>query len=118
MSTWPQGLITPYGADLLLDGDIPNIWFTSDDGSKQFWTMGGASPFPGVQAGIVCTEHPKGLAATSFKHQDTQGAQQDGVTYQGTVFDPTKITFKFDVHARDDQQPNQVLVPPPGGTPT
>lgn len=101
MSTWPPGQITPLGADELLDGTIPNIWFTSEDGSKKFWTMGGAAPFPGVQSGIVCTEHPTGMDATGFKHQETQGAKQDGVTYQGTVFDPTKATFKFDVHARD-----------------
>lgn len=100
MTTWPRGQITPLGADELLAGDIPNIWITSADGSKKFWIMGGAAPFPGVQDGIICTEHPKGLAAP-FKHQDTQGAKQDGVTYQGTVFDPTKITLKLDVHARD-----------------
>lgn len=100
MSTWPQGIVTPQGADDLLAGIDPNIWLTSDDGSKKFYVMGGLAPFPGVQAGVICTSHPSGMSAP-FKHQDTQGARQDGVTYQGTVFDPTKITFELDIHARD-----------------
>lgn len=108
MSTWPQGQITPYGADVLTAGAIPNIWITSADGEQKFYIMGGAAPFAGVQDGIVCREHPKGLAP-KFKHLDIQGAQQDGVTWQATVYDPATITLKLDVHARTPQMLSKIM---------
>lgn len=108
MSTWPQGVITPYGADVLLDGAIPNIWITSPDGNQKFYLMGGLAPFPGVTDGIICTEHPKGLSP-KFKHLETQGAQQDGVTWQATVYEPAVITLKLEVHARTPQALSRIM---------
>lgn len=108
MSTWPPGTITPWGATQLASGTLPNIWITSADGQHKFYIMGGLAPFPGVTDGVICTEHPKGLSP-NFKHLDTNGARQDGVTWQGTVYDPAKITLKLDVHARSPQVLTQIM---------
>ncbi|CQD03796.1 gp23 protein [Mycobacterium europaeum] len=108
MSMWPQGQITPYGADVLADGGIPNLWVTSPDGQQQFYLMGGLAPFPGVTDGIICVEHPKGLAP-KFKHVDLQAATQDGVTWQGTVYEPGMITMKLQVHARTPQALSKIM---------
>ncbi|UXA09683.1 hypothetical protein KXD96_28045 (plasmid) [Mycobacterium sp. SMC-2] len=108
MSTWPQGTITPYGADVLADGAIPNLWVTSADRNHIFYLMGGLAPFPGVQDGIICVENPVGMAA-KFKNLDLQAARQDGVTYQGRAYDPAIIKLKLQVHARTPQALSRIM---------
>jgi hypothetical protein len=92
----------------LTDGDIPNVWLTSADGQQQFYLMGGLAPFPGVTDGIICVEEPSGWAP-KFKHLDIQAARQDGVTYQGTVYDPAIIKMKLQVHARTAPVLSQIM---------
>lgn len=105
---WPQGTITPYGADILADGAIPNLWVTTADRQHQFYLMGGLAPFPGVTDGIICVENPVGMAA-KFKNLDLQAARQDGVTYQGKVYDPAIIKMKLQVHARTPQALSKIM---------
>lgn len=105
---WPNGTITPYGADQLAAGDLPNLWVTSADRQHIFYLMGGLAPFPGVTDGILCVENPVGMAA-KFKNLDLQAARQDGVTYQGKVYDPAIIKLKLQVHARTPQVLQQIM---------
>jgi hypothetical protein len=103
MSTFPSQCL-PLQSSLLLDGTDPNVWLTSADGGSKFYIAGGMMPFPNIpgQDGVICTEWPTGLDA-KFRHLDQAGAEQDGVTWTGTVYDPTVITLPLEAHAYTPQ---------------
>lgn len=103
MSIYPSECL-PLQADLLIDGTDPNVWVTSADGNSKFYILGGMMPFPGIpgQDGVICTEWPTGLDA-KFRHLDQAGANQDGITWQATVYDPMVITLPIEAHADTPQ---------------
>jgi len=98
--TYPSGTVTPLGASMLLNNIDPNLWVTSADGERTFYLMGGLSPVaPGVpgQDGIIVQSIDM---AAPFKHKDLQAAQQDGVTWTQTVYEPGVIALQGEVHAQ------------------
>lgn len=90
MTVYPSGEVTPLGQDMLVDGTIPNIAYSSPDGARKFHIMGALAPMPGVQDGIICLDQPSGMAS-KFKHLDSQGAREDGTTWNDTVYEPMVI---------------------------
>jgi hypothetical protein len=109
MSTYPRDCL-PLQAALLLDGADPNVWITSADGNSRFYILGGMMPWPNIpgQDGVICTEWPTGLDA-KFRHLDQAGANQDGITWQGTVYDPMVINLPCEAHAYTPQGLSQVV---------
>lgn len=101
MTVYPSTCL-PYQSKLLVDAIDPLVMVTSPDGLSKFTILGGPMPFPGVpgQDGVICTEWPTGLDADEqFKHLDQAGANQDGVTWTGTVYDPQIINLPMEAHA-------------------
>lgn len=106
--TFPSAALTPLGATLLEQGIDENLWFTfTPPGGGQsiiFYLKGGLSSIaPGVPGldGIVI-QSTSGLTAP-FKHIDLQAARQDGVTNNGSVYDPAVITLMGEMHAATPQ---------------
>lgn len=105
MGTYPP-VLTPLGAQQLLDGIDAHLFFTSADGNSRFRLDGPLSPLaPGVpgQDGLILTGHMGLLTGSGFKHLDLQAATQDGVTNTDTVYEPGKITLKLEAHGRTPQ---------------
>ncbi|MBO0676779.1 hypothetical protein JRC04_04805 [Mycolicibacterium sp. S2-37] len=99
--TYPPGPVTPYQSQLLLEGIDPQITYISPDQKRKFYISGAMSPVaPGVpgQDGIVLAEPLSGIQSP-FKHIDSQGARQDGVTWDDTVYEPMEIDMKLEAHA-------------------
>jgi hypothetical protein len=88
---YPPEQITPAGEYQLLSSKVPSWYYDSPSGNIRFHLIGGRSPFPGVQTGIVC-ESLKSYDP-DFDLLDSQGAHQDGVTYNDTVYGPTEYDF-------------------------
>jgi hypothetical protein len=89
--------VTPVGMSQMISGKYPNWWYDSPSGNIRFHLMGGQSPFPGVQTGIVC----KSLKSYDplFQMQDSQGAHQDGVTFNDAVYEATEFDFDLKTSA-------------------
>jgi hypothetical protein len=98
MTTYPCGEILPLGLSNLMCGIDENVWYTSPDGESIFYFAGGLQPWPGVTDGMVLTGGLNGLAP-GFKHLDQQGAMQDGVTWQETLYDPAEMIAQIEAHA-------------------
>lgn len=96
MTTYPDTL-TPHGQYLLDEEVEPSITYTSYDGSLVFHIGGGRAPMPGVQDGVVL-QQISGISPP-FKHLTSQGAHQDGATWNDTVYDPMEIDMMLEVSA-------------------
>jgi hypothetical protein len=85
---------------LLADNESIVVWIGAD-GSR--WPLsGGLATMPGVQPGVVL-QSVAGLLG-SFKHLDQQGARQDGVTYEDTVWDPTEVDLGINISGRTPRE--------------
>lgn len=84
--TYPQGEVTPHGAFHVIRGRQPMVGYRSPDEAISWHLMGGMAPHPLLQDGVVL-KSMKGLIPP-WKTQDQQGATQDGVTFNGAVYDP------------------------------
>lgn len=104
MSLFPAGGTLPLGGSQILDGKEPHIWVSTPDRVSQFYLNGPCAPFPGIpgQDGMVLKGGFRGQTPP-FHHLDLQAAQQDGVTYCGTVYDPAEMTWPVEVHATTPQ---------------
>jgi hypothetical protein len=98
--------VTPVGMSQMISGKYPNWWYDSPSGNIRFHLMGGQSPFPGVQTGIVC----KSLKSYDplFQMQDSQGAHQDGVTFNDAVYQATEFDFELKTSAPTSTGPRGV----------
>lgn len=97
---YPPVPVTRMGSRMLLDGEIPQINYVSPDKSRTFFVQGGLSPLaPGIegQDGIVLKE--QSTPVPSFKHIDSQGAREDGVTWKDVVFEPTEWDMVLEANA-------------------
>jgi len=108
MPTYPSGAVLPAGSANMLDGTDPNIRFTDATGTFKFRLLGGEMPWPGIQDGIICTEWPRNLSP-GFKHLDLQAAQQDGVTWTATVYDPAEVILPLQAHGNTPQAISKVV---------
>lgn len=108
MTTYPSGPVLPAGASEMLSGTDPNLWYTDPTGTFRFYLLGGMAPWPGIQDGIVCTEWPRNMSPP-FKHLDLQAAQQDGVTWTATVYDPPEIILPLQANANTPQGISKVV---------
>lgn len=94
---YPPGEATPLAQYLMLEAVDPLITVVSFDGTKTFHISGGLAPVPGVQDGIVLQSaqgfHPP------FKHLDSQGARQDGTTWNDTVYEPAEFDWTLEAVA-------------------
>lgn len=100
-TTYPSGLITPYGASELLAATVPMCAYRSYDGYSAWHLMGGHAPVIGVQDGVNVVEI-KGLLPT-WKVLDQQGANQDGTTFSDALYDPIELDMKCVVSGRSPQ---------------
>lgn len=90
MTVYPSGETTRLGREMLLDGMIPCWTYTSDDRRRSYEIQGGKAPMLGVQDGIVLQSWED--MSPDFKHIDAQGAREDGVTWNDTVYEPMIIS--------------------------
>lgn len=95
---YPEGQITPYGAELLKERVEPTILYTSHDGGIQWAINGGLAPQPGIQAGAVLADGAQGLHPP-FSQVEQKGARQDGVSHQHSVFDGAEIELPVELTA-------------------
>ena len=107
-TTYPSGTALPLQSTMLLEGIDPILRYTDSTREFKWRLLGGESPWPGIQDGIICTQWPRNMAAP-FKHLDLQGAQQDGVTWTATVYDPPEIILPLEAHARTPQGISKVV---------
>jgi hypothetical protein len=99
-TVYPPGAVTRTGSEMLLDGAIPRITYTSADGARSYELQGGLSPLAlGVegQDGIVLQSH-SGFSP-GFKHIDSQGARENGVTWNDTVYQAGVISVILEAGA-------------------
>jgi hypothetical protein len=108
MPTYPSGEVLPAGAINMLDGTDPNLRYTDSTGTFKFRLLGGEMPWPGIQNGIVCTEWPRNMSPP-FKHLDLQAAQQDGVTWTATVYEPTEVILPLEAHGNTPRDISRVV---------
>lgn len=108
MPTYPSGVVLPAGATEMISSTDPNLWYTDPTGTFKFYLMGGQAPWPGIQDGIVCTEWPRNMSPP-FKHLDLQAAQQDGVTWTATVYDPPEVILPLEAHGTTPQGISKVV---------
>lgn len=96
--TYPAD-VTPYGQYLLEEQIEPSIYYTAPDGGPTFYLNGGYAPFPGVQDGMIL----QAISGVSppFKHLMSQGAHQDGATWNDAVYDPMEIDMTLQASATD-----------------
>lgn len=97
MTTYPSGETTRYGRGMLLEGAVPQITYTSPDQKRVFHIQGGLAPMLGVQNGALLIS-ASGFSPP-FKHIDSQGAREDGVTWNDTVYDPAEIDVTIEAGA-------------------
>jgi hypothetical protein len=69
--------------------------------------MGPQAPIPGVQDGVTI-ESIKGLMPI-WQTKDQQGANQDGVTFQGAVYDPIVVDMVCEMHGNTPQSARKVI---------
>lgn len=87
-ATYPPGQVSLLGTRRLEANRYPQITFVAPNGTK-FYLAGPMAPTPGAQEGVTALS-VQGLQPP-FKHIDTQGARQDGITWTDTVYDPGEI---------------------------
>lgn len=104
---FPSGPITPAGARKLLAGVEPIMGYVSPGGEISFNLMGAQAPVPGVQNGVTIQEI-KGLTAI-WQTQDQQGANQDGVTFTGAVYDPIVVDMIVEAHGNTPVETREVI---------
>lgn len=109
MISYPSGEITYNQSRRLIEGDEPFIAYRSYDGSATWHLMGPLSPIVGVQEGVVITDESiKGLIPT-WRTLDQAGANQDGVTFNDAVYEPTEIDMMVEAHGNTPEQTRQVI---------
>lgn len=108
MPTYPSGAVLPAGSTNMLSGIDPNLRYTDATGTFKFRILGGEAPWPGINDGIVCTEWPRNMSPP-FKHLDLQAAQQDGVTWTATVYEPTEVILPLEAHGTTPQGISKVV---------
>jgi len=107
--TYPEGEVTPYGADLVLAGDEPMVSYVSFDRRIAFHMMGGMAPTPGptLQEGVLITSL-KGLVGP-WDMIDHQSANQDGVTFIDSVSGAIEVEIGIEAHGRTPRGLRQVM---------
>ena len=105
--SFPQGRITPLGAQILYDGDQPCMGYRSPDRTVQFDLMGAFAPTAGVQDGVII-DSLKGLIPP-WKIRSTQGSNQDGVTFNSAVYDPLEIDLGVQVFGNTPKATRAVI---------
>jgi hypothetical protein len=108
MPTYPSGTVLPAGSMEALEGTDPNLRYTDPTGTFKFRILGGEAPWPGINDGIVCSEWPRNMSPP-FKHLDLQAAQQDGVTWTATVYDPPEIILPLEAHGTSARAISKVV---------
>lgn len=103
LKQYPPDPITPAQNYQLLKGNgkFPTWYYDSPSGNIRFHLMGGQAPWPGVQQGVIC----KSLKSYDpiFEMLDSQGAHQDGVTFNDAVYGPTEFDFILKTTASREQ---------------
>lgn len=105
--TWPPGVVTPYGDNMIRKTIEPMMTYISGDLTRRFYIRGGLAPISGVQDGITM-QALRGMHAP-FKHLDQQGAHQDGVTWNDTVYDPAEIDMTLTAWASTAAKLSQLV---------
>lgn len=109
MISYPSGEITYNQSRRLIEGDEPFIAYTSYDGSATWHLMGPLSPIVGVQEGVIINaESIRGMIPT-WRTLDQAGANQDGVTFNDAVYQPTEIDMMVEAHGNTPEQTRQVI---------
>lgn len=109
MISYPFGQVTPNQARRLVNGDEPFIAYRSFDGQATFHLMGPLSPVIGVQEGVtISRDSIKGLVPT-WQMLDQSGANQDGVTFNDAVYNPTEIDMVVEAHGTSVEATRQVI---------
>lgn len=97
---YPPGSATRVGAQMLLDGEIPQISYTSNDRSRVFYVQGGCSPIaPGIEGQDGLVLQSQSAPTAPFKHVDSQGAREDGVTWNDTVYAAMEWDMTLSAHS-------------------
>lgn len=106
---YPPDALTPNQTRRLAEGKEPQISYISPDGYSTFHLMGPRSPIPGVQEGVIMLrESIKGLIAP-WMTLDQAGANQDGVTYVDSVYQPAEIDMVIEAHGNTPAGTRQVI---------
>src|SRR6185312_16661418 len=100
MSTFPSGTISLYGQNLAMENIDPYVVYIGYEGTV-FHLAGPMAPVMGAQSGVVLGDDIKGLMAP-FKNIGNQGARQDGITFQDSLFDEGLIDFAVHISAAGD----------------
>jgi hypothetical protein len=106
--TYPAGLIPPHGAYSIVKGDQPMMGYRSPDDAICFHLMGGMAPFPAVHDNGIVVNALKGLIPP-WQTQDQQGAVQDGVTFNGAVYDPIVVDIGVTAFGRTPALARKVI---------
>lgn len=93
MTTFPPGIISPWGIRQALTNQATWISYKGADGTL-FHLMGPLAPVPGAQNGMVIQKF-MGLMAP-FENLELRGARQDGATWTDTVYDVGDIMFSLE----------------------
>lgn len=106
---YPSGEITPLAARKLQDGDEPIVGYASPNGHVAWNMMGPLAPIvgPALQEGVTM-QSLKGLIAI-WQTQDQQGANQDGTTFTGAVYDPIVVDMNVTAHGRTPKGTRTVI---------
>lgn len=93
-TVYPPGSVTRLGSEMLLEGVEYELSYTPHDRSRIFYLNGGQAPqalgiSTGEQDGLVLQE--LSTPSPPFRHLDSQGAREDGVTWTDTVYEPMEI---------------------------
>lgn len=104
---YPPGQITPSGARRLLERIEPIMGYRSPNEVINWDLMGPKAPTPGVQDGVA-VKSIKGLIPP-WQTRDQQGANQDGVTFGSSVYDPMVVDMDCEVTGRTPQSTQQVV---------
>lgn len=91
--TYPPGLATLLGQELMLEHTDPLIMLTTADRAMTFYLSGGLAPWPKHQDGLQLVEIT--TPTPEFKHLRAQGARQEGAEVRDTVYDPMQIDTVF-----------------------
>lgn len=90
LKIYPPGPATTLGRQLMLEHIDPLITYSTLNRSRIFHLSGALVPWPRYQDGLTLLEMTP--PTPGFKHLDSQGAREDGTTWNDTVYDPMEIT--------------------------
>lgn len=98
----PSGPVTPHGQYMMLNGQIPDVWLQSNDGSVRIDLMGGRSIPDHTKPESV---HIKRDGLTGlvppWKMIQQKGATEDGVTFIDALGEPIEVKISAIARARD-----------------